>query len=99
MKIAIFGASGRIGSQIVNEALNRGHEVTAVGSTEAAVEALESDSFDLAITDLLMPGGGGSGNPSAGLTSDLSLREAWGGIWETALPPRSLKEFSSRGWS
>jgi len=40
-----------------------------------------------------MPGGGGSGNPSAGLTSDLSLREAWGGIWETALPPRSLKEF------
>jgi len=30
MKIAIFGASGRIGSRIVNEALNRGHEVTAV---------------------------------------------------------------------
>jgi putative NADH-flavin reductase len=30
MKIAIFGASGRIGSRIVNEALSRGHEVTAV---------------------------------------------------------------------
>ena len=30
MKIAIFGASGRIGSRIVNEALNRGHDVTAV---------------------------------------------------------------------
>jgi putative NADH-flavin reductase len=29
MKIAIFGAGGRIGSRIVNEALNRGHEVTA----------------------------------------------------------------------
>ena len=29
MKIAIFGASGRIGSRIVNEALSRGHDVTA----------------------------------------------------------------------
>lgn len=30
MKIAIFGASGRIGSRIVQEALNRGHDVTAI---------------------------------------------------------------------
>jgi uncharacterized protein len=30
MKIAIFGANGRIGSRIVNEALNRGHDVTAL---------------------------------------------------------------------
>jgi putative NADH-flavin reductase len=30
MKIAIFGAGGRIGSRIVNEALNRGHDVTAI---------------------------------------------------------------------
>jgi putative NADH-flavin reductase len=30
MKIAIFGASGRIGSRIVTEALNRGHNVTAI---------------------------------------------------------------------
>ena len=30
MKIAIFGATGRIGSRIVNEALDRGHEVTAL---------------------------------------------------------------------
>ena len=29
MKIAVFGAGGRIGSRIVNEALNRGIEVTA----------------------------------------------------------------------
>ena len=30
MKLAIFGAGGRIGSRIVDEALNRGHDVTAV---------------------------------------------------------------------
>jgi putative NADH-flavin reductase len=30
MKIAVFGASGRIGSRIISEALNRGHDVTAV---------------------------------------------------------------------
>jgi|SRR6187402_414639 len=30
MKIAVFGAGGRIGSRIVKEALNRGHDVTAV---------------------------------------------------------------------
>ena len=30
MKIAVFAAGGRIGSRIVTEALNRGHDVTAV---------------------------------------------------------------------
>ncbi len=30
MKIIIFGAAGNVGSRIVNEALNRGHEVSAV---------------------------------------------------------------------
>src|ERR1700744_5876817 len=30
MKIAVFGASGNIGSRIVKEALNRGHDVTAI---------------------------------------------------------------------
>jgi len=30
MKIAVFAASGRIGSRIVQEALNRGHDVTAI---------------------------------------------------------------------
>lgn len=30
MKIAVFGAGGKIGSRIVNEALSRGHFVTAV---------------------------------------------------------------------
>jgi len=30
MKVAIIGASGFIGSAILNEALSRGHEVTAI---------------------------------------------------------------------
>jgi putative NADH-flavin reductase len=30
MKIAIFGASGTIGQRILNETLNRGHQVTAI---------------------------------------------------------------------
>jgi len=30
MKIAVFAAGGRIGSRIVKEALNRGHDVTAI---------------------------------------------------------------------
>jgi putative NADH-flavin reductase len=30
MKIAIFGAGVRIGSRIVNKALNRGHDVIAI---------------------------------------------------------------------
>jgi putative NADH-flavin reductase len=30
MKIAVFGATGNIGSRIITEALNRGHDVTAI---------------------------------------------------------------------
>lgn len=37
-----------------------GHEVLAVGTTEAALSALQTESFDLVITDLVMPGGGGA---------------------------------------
>jgi two-component system cell cycle sensor histidine kinase/response regulator CckA len=36
-----------------------GHEVVCVHSTPDAVSALGTDRFDLVITDLLMPGGGG----------------------------------------
>ena len=30
MKIGIIGASGKVGSLILKEAVNRGHEVTAI---------------------------------------------------------------------
>ena len=36
-----------------------GHEVHCVHNTQDAVSALQGDPYDLVITDLLMPGGGG----------------------------------------
>ncbi|MFL4480275.1 NAD(P)-dependent oxidoreductase [Paeniglutamicibacter sp. ORCA_105] len=38
MKIAVYGATGMVGSQIVAEAAKRGHEVTAVSRTGREVE-------------------------------------------------------------
>src|SRR6185312_9693614 len=35
MKVAVFGATGMIGSRIVGELLDRGHEVTAVARDPA----------------------------------------------------------------
>jgi uncharacterized protein len=39
MKIAIIGANGRIGQRILNEAVNRGHEVTGFASDPAKIPA------------------------------------------------------------
>ncbi|MEV2538632.1 NAD(P)-dependent oxidoreductase [Paenibacillus larvae] len=57
MKIAIIGATGQAGSRIMKEAMDRGHEVTAIvrnasklGETSARV--LEKDVFDLKAEDL-----------------------------------------------
>lgn len=57
MKIAIIGANGKAGSLLVKEALDRGHEVTAVvrDSSKIAdtqVKILEKDLFDLTYDDL-----------------------------------------------
>src|SRR5690606_32714494 len=53
MKIAVIGANGHIGSRVVQEALNRGHEVTAVVRTPSKVETqhehlkvVQGDVFD-----------------------------------------------------
>lgn len=57
MKIAIVGASGKAGKQIMKEALDRGHEVTAIvrdasKMTEPNVAVLEKDVFALKSDDL-----------------------------------------------
>ncbi|WP_053375233.1 NAD(P)-dependent oxidoreductase [Paenibacillus sp. FJAT-27812] len=57
MKIGIIGANGKVGSLIMKEALNRGHEVTAIvrnaaKMTEKDVNVLEKDIFDLTSSDL-----------------------------------------------
>jgi putative NADH-flavin reductase len=52
MKIAVYGATGMVGSQIVNESLNRGHEVTVVsrsGSAVAGAAVLSADLADQAV--------------------------------------------------
>jgi uncharacterized protein len=50
MRIAVYGATGMIGSQIVAEALARGHEVTGItrsgGDLPAAARAVRGDAGD-----------------------------------------------------
>ncbi|WP_342565780.1 NAD(P)-dependent oxidoreductase [Paenibacillus sp. FSL R7-0345] len=57
MKIAVIGAAGKAGSEIVKEALDRGHKVTAIVRSAAKVTdsraaVLEKDVFDLSAGDL-----------------------------------------------
>lgn len=57
MKIAVIGASGKAGSRILKEALDRGHEVTAIVRDASKVNAegtalLEKDVFALTASDL-----------------------------------------------
>jgi uncharacterized protein len=54
MKIALFGAGGMIGSRIAQEALARGHEVTAV-SRDPARLALKHAKFHAVQGDVLDP--------------------------------------------
>jgi putative NADH-flavin reductase len=54
MKIAVYGATGMIGSRIVAEALERGHEVIGVtrsgGELPAGVEAVQGSAGDAELT-------------------------------------------------
>lgn len=55
MKIAVLAANGRVGSLVVEEALRRGHEVTAFARRENRTKAesfVEKDIFDLKREDL-----------------------------------------------
>lgn len=48
MKIAVYGATGMVGGQIVKESLRRGHKVTAVSRTGAALPGATACSAELA---------------------------------------------------
>ena len=56
MKITIVCAAGKQGSMLVQEALSRGHEVTAVvrpnGKAPAGAKVISKDLFDLTLNDL-----------------------------------------------
>lgn len=57
MKIGIIGANGKAGSLIVKEAVDRGHEVTAIvrneyRNTDQEVKTLKKSIFDLTTADL-----------------------------------------------
>lgn len=57
MKIAVVGASGKAGSRITQEALDRGHEVTAIVRdaskvTNSKANVVEKDVFALTAEDL-----------------------------------------------
>ncbi|RNB84579.1 NAD(P)-dependent oxidoreductase [Brevibacillus fluminis] len=57
MKIAVIGATGKAGKQIVKEAVERGHEVTAIVRDRSKLDAtnvalLEKDVFSLTTADL-----------------------------------------------
>ena len=48
MKIAVYGATGMVGSQIVKESLVRGHEVTAISRKGAEVAGATAKAADQA---------------------------------------------------
>lgn len=57
MKIGVIGATGKAGKLILQEALNRGHDVTAIVRNKAKlenknIEVIEKDLFDLRKEDL-----------------------------------------------
>lgn len=56
MKIAVIGATGKAGQIIVEEALQRGHEVTAIVRSASKVTAnipvMEKDIFELTQEDV-----------------------------------------------
>ena len=54
MKIALYGATGMIGRRILDEALQRGHEVTAIVRDESKV-AEESPNLHVVTGDILAP--------------------------------------------
>ena len=55
MKILVFGASGGTGLEVVTQALDKGHEVTAFVRDPAKISALEHENLEIATGDVLNP--------------------------------------------
>lgn len=53
MKIVVYGGTGMVGSEIVTEAVRRGHEVTAVSRAGSAADGVTAVAADLADLDTL----------------------------------------------
>ncbi|MFD1213638.1 NAD(P)-dependent oxidoreductase [Arthrobacter sp. GCM10027362] len=51
MKIAVYGATGMVGSEITAEALRRGHEVTAITRSGSTVEGASAQAAELGDLD------------------------------------------------
>ncbi len=54
MKIALFGSTGRIGTRILNEALGRGHKVTAI-VRDASQQTVKRPNLEYKTGDVLKP--------------------------------------------
>lgn len=54
MKLAVVGATGNIGKQIIVEALTRGHEVTAIVRDASRVETTHENLHVVTGTDQLL---------------------------------------------
>lgn len=54
MKIAIYGATGMVGSNITKEAVDRGHQVTAISRTGTSLNGAFGASADLADLDTFL---------------------------------------------
>jgi len=54
LRILVYGASGKVGSQVVTEALNRGHSVTAVSRDPSKIQAV-NERLTVVRGDLLDP--------------------------------------------
>lgn len=56
VNIAVFGASGMIGSRVVDEALSRGHTVTGLARDRTRLPHTEGERLTAATADVLDPG-------------------------------------------
>ena len=55
MKLTVFGASGGTGTQVVRQALDAGHQVTAVVRDRGRLAVADQPGLDVALADVMRP--------------------------------------------